>query len=146
MQKIGELEFEDTTLDGFPVKIYGYEPEWVFPIIGAYYKKGEWILSQWDHRGYMRIVGDDAGAHLDTRCRLVSHNLFADIKIDDPVFVWNAEGEEKTYHHFAGVDDEWRPLTYPNGRTSFSFQDPECECASCTKVVWKFCEKALLFS
>ena len=67
-----------------------------------------------------------------TAAELIEVLPYEDFKIDDPVMVSNiAKFWESA--HFAGVNSEGEPLTYMNGKTSWS-------AGGCTQV-WEYCRK-----
>lgn len=59
---------------------------------------------------------------------------YADLKMDDPVYVWN-NGGKKMKRYFAGIDEHGLPLTWNDGATSWS-ANPECT------MSWDHCEPA----
>ena len=57
-----------------------------------------------------------------------------DFPIDTPVLVRDADDEEWSCRHFAGVDDEGVPLAYVNGTTSWTANHKD------DTVRWKQCK------
>lgn len=47
----------------------------------------------------------------------------ATLKVDDPVYVWDAPGDDKLKAHFAGIDAVGRILVFYGGCTSWSAND-----------------------
>jgi hypothetical protein len=103
-----------------------------------------------NNKGYMEVHGaymNDEGAwfpishKLDGTGKTPGFNLvevspYDHLKIDDKVIVWNNTAVRYRFkRHFAGIDITGKPLTYPNGNTSFSNKD-----VGHTPVPWDNCE------
>ena len=63
---------------------------------------------------------------------LIEVTPYDHIKIDDPVLVYDSLKGEKHKRHFAGVNEKGQPLTWCEGRTSFTTND---------NIEWNYCEK-----
>ncbi|MFT5451715.1 MAG: hypothetical protein ACI9N9_001201 [Enterobacterales bacterium] len=65
---------------------------------------------------------------------LIPYEPYADFKIDDKVYVKDAEHDKNPMPgHFAGLNENGQPTTFLGGCTSFTCSDINS---------WNFCEKA----
>lgn len=80
--------------------------------------EGRWGSRSWTLEGQFSIDPSDND--------LIEVSPYDHIKIDDKVLVWNEDENDyytvnnKTNRYFAGINEEGRPLTWDNGRTSFT--------------------------
>lgn len=66
---------------------------------------------------------------------LIAVTPYDDFKIDDKVLVWDSLNyDNKKKRHFAGVDKDGKPMTFPIGTTSFTYDNEPL-------ITWDFCEK-----
>jgi len=110
---------------GGDVKIYEILGGYIF---GAYNVDGskEWSAARWESNGNYQL---DKESCLD----LIEVSPYADFNIDDKVLVWD-NGLYKYKCHFAGVGKNGKPLTWDDGKTSFTETD-------LYKTEWDNCEK-----
>jgi hypothetical protein len=97
-----------------------------YPMVG--YVEDSSTIQQWGENGYHRDYTD-----LD----LIEIDIYEDFKIDDPVVGWDVKGHFQQRGHFAGVGKDGRPMTWKEGRTSWTALNRED-----LKVSWLNCEKA----
>jgi hypothetical protein len=76
------------------------------------------------------LILEDFGGAYD----LIPYDPYADFKIDDKVYVKDAEHDNNPMPgHFAGLNENGQPTTFLGGCTSFT----------CSGTIrWNFCEKA----
>ena len=72
-------------------------------------------------------------------CELSEYDLvevtpYDDFRIDDPVWAYASNGDQKEQRHFAGVSVNGNPMTFSNGGTSWTRNKWETE-------EWEFVEK-----
>jgi hypothetical protein len=82
---------------------------------------------------YMTISDGEWWCYSKADTKLLTEVLpYDDFKIDEPVLVWLADyPEKKVRRHFAGTNDRQLPLTWANGRTSWT--------AKGQTTAWDFC-------
>ena len=99
------------TLGGYEFKIYEiYEDK----IHGAYTMGDTWLIDS--------VTQND----------LIEISPYEDFKIDDKVLVWDDGNFNKKMAHFAGIHKDGDPMSWANGRTSFTTDE---------KTVWQNCIK-----
>jgi hypothetical protein len=64
---------------------------------------------------------------------LMEISPYADFKIDDKVLVWDDGQIEPYKYHFAGISKNGNPLTWDDGRTSFTETKFTSEWKNCAK-------------
>ncbi|MDD3644363.1 MAG: hypothetical protein PHR19_02425 [Bacteroidales bacterium] len=111
---------------GLDVKIYEIYEEFNIIHGAAIDIDGKPVASlEWDLNGETYgggVSGND----------LIEVSPYADFKIDDKVFVWDEDIEDKEKKHFAGLDVNGLPTAWYDGRTSFT----ETE-----RLSWEHCIK-----
>ena len=115
---------------GLPFRIYATDCGGDYPIHGAVFKDGEWIVTEWLDN--FRVYSNG----LDHLWDIIDGNRYEDFKIDDKVIVWDdgATIEEKFNRHFAGISEDGKPMAFRNGKTSFT-NDGE------KYIIWDYCER-----
>lgn len=124
-----EMHKKYKTRDGRPVRILCTDRKDVedrtFHVIALVTTEGYEEIRAYSKTGQCFIDEDSA---LD----LIEVQPWEDFKIDDPVLV-SDDGLNWEKGHFAGLDEEGNPLTFPYGGTSWSSDG--CE------FVWEYCKK-----
>jgi hypothetical protein len=68
----------------------------------------------------------------ESECDLIESTPFGHIKIDDKVIVWKDGIDNSAFHrHFAGVNEQGKPKTWRDGKTSFTTP---------STIEWDHCE------
>ena len=96
-------------------------------IHGAYSCDGgkTWRAENWNLDGIFLLKKESI---LD----LIEISPYADFKIDDKVLVWDHGNVNKYKAHFAGIHEAGDPMSWANGRTSFT-TDEKTEWQNCIK-------------
>lgn len=110
MKKI-EMGKKYRTRDGRAVRLLCVDRKHqTYPVVGLVGDPE--ILVAWTSNGLYSIQEE-------RDCDLVEISIYADIPIDTPGWA-HLLGFDWRRCHFAGVDEKGRPLTWLNGRTSFT--------------------------
>ena len=113
MPKI-DLKKQYRTRGGENVQVLTVDaPNHVYPVIASIGPYGEMVPNSYTARG--RLYTGDAESVMD----LIEYSPYSHIKIDDPVIFWESDMHLQR-GHFAGIDDAGRPMTYIDGKTSWS--------------------------
>jgi hypothetical protein len=104
------------TKNGGKVRIYAVDAGGDYPVHGAIWFEtlGAWLPAQWTIHGKMSTSGEELLNDL------VKTSPYADWPIDAKVWAW-IEGDNKKYpRYFSGISPKGQPMTWANGRTSWS--------------------------
>ena len=113
MPKI-DLKKQYRTRGGENVQVLTVDaPNHVYPVIALIGPDGEMVPNSYTAHG--RLYTEDAESVMD----LIEYSPYSHIKIDDPVIFWESDMHLQR-GHFAGIDDAGRPMTYIDGKTSWS--------------------------
>lgn len=109
------------TRDGKEVRIYATDHVGSFPICGAIRYENGWEEDSWEEDGRNSYYSYDSPDDL------VEVSKYEDFKIDDKVIVWDNDYPDwKNEAHFAGINDNGRPMTFIDGGTSFTKGNSVC--------------------
>jgi len=118
-----------TTRDGKPVRLLCVDRvNSDYPVVGL-------VLDEitGEHLGVWTVHGHSNKETSPDLCDLVKFNPYRHLKIDDKVFVRDAEHERWFPRHFAGVcPEDGRPLAWIGGATSWS-------CNPIDTNAWNYC-------
>lgn len=88
-------------------------PNHAYPVVALIGPDGDMVPNSYTVHG--RLYAGDSESEMD----LIEYSPYSHIKIDDPVIFWESDMHLHR-GHFAGIDDAGRPMTYIDGKTSWS--------------------------
>lgn len=113
MPKI-DLKKQYRTRSGENVKVLTVDaPNASYPVVALIGPDGDMVPNSYTAHG--RLYAEDGESVMD----LIEYSPYSHIKIDDPVIFWESDMHLHR-GHFAGIDDAGRPMTYIDGKTSWS--------------------------
>ena len=113
MPKI-DLKKQYRTRGGENVKVLTVDaPNHGYPVVALIGPDGDMVPNSYTAHG--RLYAEDGESVMD----LIEYSPYSHIKIDDPVIFWDSDMDLHR-GHFAGIDDAGRPMTYIDGKTSWS--------------------------